>query len=201
MANDEKKISGVRIVLAVMLVSGLVGIAALLAVYGGAAMRETGVSIYATVATHLWSPLLIPAGVMYLLLLTALVLCGVIARVIYRKFFGKSEVWRQYRVDTFFWAEWQWDYSWQGKVINLWSECDKCAEVMRPKVVPDGESGLGVRFICNRCGKQSTTIRSVENEMEALERVEKKIMRKIRVGKYRGGIEGKVVEGDKKNGC
>lgn len=189
MANDGKKISGIRIVLGVMLVFGLVGLAVLLAVFGGVTMRETGVSIYAAVAAHLWSPFVIPAGVLYLLLLATLVLCCLFGGALYWKFFAKSEVWRQYRMDTFFWVEWQWAYSWKGKVINIWCECDKCAEVMRPKVVPDGESGLGLRFICNRCGKQSTTIRSVENEIEALERVEKKIMRKIRVGKYRGGIE------------
>ena len=61
---------------------------------------------------------------------------------------------------------------------------------MKPKIVPDGTGDLGIRYICNGCGKQSTTIRSVESQVEARDRVKKKILRKIRVGKYRGAIEG-----------
>lgn len=199
MGNEKDKGRGARIILGVILVFGLVGIGSLLAAVGGVKMMEFGVRIYGSVAEHLSVPLTIPAGVFYILLLGTLAVVFLIGRCFYRKLYGKSEVWRRYRIDTFFWVEWQWQYTWRGKVRGLWCECDKCAEAMKPKVVPDGEDGLGVRFICNDCGKQSTTIRSAENERQALERVEKKIMRKIRVGKYRGEIEGRKLDSSKMN--
>ncbi len=200
MANEQNKGRGTWIFLGMVLVVGLVAVGVLLAALSSHELVEGGLHVYGVVATHLWSPFSAPLAVFYLLLLGTLGLVFLFGRCLYRKFFGKSEVWRQYRIDTFFWVEWQWDYSWKGKVINLWCECDKCAEVMKPKVVPDGDSGLGVRFICNLCGKQSTTIRSAESEREALDRVEKKIARKIRVGKYRGEIDGRVLDGGNK-GC
>ncbi len=199
MGNEKNKGRGARIILGVTLVFGLVGMGSLLAAVSGVKMMEFGVRIYGSVAAHLSTSLTIPAGVFYFLLLGTLLIVFLIGRSVYRKFYGKSEVWRRYRIDTFFWVEWQWDYTWRGKVRGLWCECDKCAEAMKPKVVPDGEDGLGVRFICNHCGKQSTTIRSAENEQQAFERVEKKIMRKIRVGKYRGEIEGRKLDGSKMN--
>jgi len=196
MANKENQSRVVRIVLGVVLVLGLIGFGGILAVVGAYEVMEYGVRVYAALATHLWSSITMPVGLLYLLLLGNVMALLLMGRRIYKKYYSKDQVWRQYRLDTFFWAEWQWDYTWNGKITNIWCECEKCAERMRPKVVPDGVDGHGIRYICNRCGKQSTTIRSAESESEALERVEKKILRKIRVGKYRGAIEGRAMEGD-----
>ncbi len=196
MGKIESKGQTVRIVL------GMALILFLLVAGGGLAFMAIsnpvgfGVSIYGPLANHLGSPVPLPLGVLYLLSLITAAALLVIGRCLYKKFFSKDEIWRHYRMDTFFWTEWQWDYTWKGKVINLWCECAKCAERMKPKVVPDGSGDLGIRYICNHCGKQSTTIRSVESERESHERVEKKILRKIRVGKYRGVIEGRTLEKD-----
>ncbi|MCF6310985.1 MAG: hypothetical protein L3J39_00895 [Verrucomicrobiales bacterium] len=198
MENDRHRPYTTRIVLASLLAILLVGLGAMMAVLAGGGALEVGAHIYGPAASHLASEVSLPAAVFYLLALATLGFVFLIGRCLYRRIFGKSEVWRDYQMDTFFWVEWQWEYSWKGKVINLWCECDKCAEAMKPKVVPDGENDIGVRFICNRCGKQSTTIRSTESEKEALERVEKKILRKIRVGKYRGEIEGKLLANKKR---
>lgn len=200
MQNHKHRPYTTRIVLGFLLAFLLMGLGALMAVLAGDGALEVGAHIYGPVASLLVSDISLPAGFFYILTLAALGFFFLIGRCLYRRAFGKSEVWRQYQVDTFFWAEWQWDYSWKGKVINLWCECEKCAETMKPKVVPDGKNDIGVRFICNRCGKQSTTIRSTESEKEALKRIEKKILRKIRVGKYRGAIEDKMLINQKK-GC
>lgn len=171
-------------ILGVTLVIGLpIGGGLLVYASGGEAV-DFGQRLYGFLAGHLRSPFTLPTGIFYLLLGSAVATLTWIGRSVFRKWFGKDEVWRQYRMDKFFWAEWQWDYSWKGKVTNLWCECEQCAEPMRPKVVPDGADDVGIRFICNQCGKQSTTIRSSEDESSALERVEKKILRNIRVGKY-----------------
>jgi len=172
------------VILGVALIIGLAICGGLLAYASGGEAAAFGQRLYGFLAAHLSSPFILPTGIFYLLLGSAVAALTWIVRSIFRKWFGKDEVWRQYRMDKFFWAEWQWDYSWKGKVTNLWCECEKCAEPMRPKVVPDGEDDVGVRFICNQCGRQSTTIRSSEDGKTALERVEKKILRNIRVGKY-----------------
>lgn len=191
MGNKGNKSGVARIVFIVILVFGLLAVGGVLAFYGARDPMGFGTRVYGSLASHLWSPITLPLGIFYLLLLAVVVALLLTGRWVYKKFFSKEEVWRHYRMDTFFWAEWQWDYSWNGKVNNLCCECEKCADRMIPKIVPDGTGELGIRYICNRCGKQSTTIRSVENEEEAFERVEKKILRKIRVGKYRGVIEGR----------
>ena len=196
MGNRENKRQGIRIVLGVIFTLGLFGTNDLLAVVGSEKLMAYNAPSSGPPIAHLCSSVTLPSGVFYFLLFGTAMALLLIGRCLHKKFLGKDQVWRQYRLDTFFWAEWQWDYSWNGKITNLWCECEKCAERMKPKVVPDGNDGLGVRFLCNRCGKQSTTIRSTENEKDALDRVEKKIMRKIRVGKYRGAIEGRMLDGD-----
>jgi len=194
MGKKENNSRSVRKVLGVILILCLVIIGGLLTVIGAKEMVANGARSYGFLTTHLWSSITLPLGIYYFLLFGTVMAPLVMGRCMYKKFIGKDQIWRQYQLDTFFWAEWQWDYTWNGKITKLWCECEKCAQRMKPKVVPDGTDDFGVRFICNRCGKQSTTIRSVESETEALERVEKKIMRKIRVGKYRGAIEGRMLE-------
>jgi hypothetical protein len=184
MVNTKNKGRGILVALGVTFVISLLIGGALLMFASGKPPVDFGQHIYGFLADHLKSPLALPTGVFYLLLGSTIAALTWIGRAVFRKWFGKDEVWRQYRMDNFFWAEWQWDYTWKGKVINLWCECERCAEPMLPKVVPDGEDEVGVRFICNQCGKQSTTIRSSEDENTALDRVEKKILRNIRVGKY-----------------
>ena len=199
MGSQESRSRNVRIILGVILVLSLLCVGFFLANIAGGKLMEYGVRIYSSLAAHLWAPITLPNGVFYLLLLSVVGTFLFVERYLFKSFFGKGEVWRQYRMDTFFWAEWQWKYSWKGKVANLWCECEKCAKAMRSKVVPDGDDDFGVRFVCDQCGKQSTTIRSVSNEREALERVEKKILRKIRVGKYRGVIEERTLEDKNSN--
>ncbi|NOX99677.1 MAG: hypothetical protein GXP30_08120 [Verrucomicrobia bacterium] len=196
MGKKESNSRTVRIVLGVVLILGLLVVGGFLAFMALSDPMGFGARIYGPLANHLGSPVPLPLGVLYLLSFITAAALLVIGRCLYKKFLSKDEVWRHYRMDTFFWTEWQWDYTWKGKVINLWCECEKCAERMKPKVVPDGTGDLGIRYICNHCGKQSTTIRSVESEEEAHERVGKKIARKIRVGKYRGVIEGRALEKD-----
>jgi len=196
MVDKQNKSQGGRIALGVIITLGMFGEYGLMAASRFDTLATIGVLTYSLPLTYLCALITIPSGVFYFLLLGTATSFFLIGRYMYKKFLRKDQVWHQYRLDTFFWAEWQWDYTWKGEVTNLWCECEKCAERMKPKVVPDGADGHGVRFICNHCGKQSTTIKSTESEQEALDRVEKKIMRKIRVGKFRGGIEGKMLEGD-----
>ncbi len=184
MKHQKKRGPGLLVALGGMLVFCLFLGGTLLMLASGESTVEFGQRLYGSLANHLRSPFHVPAGIFYLLLGSTIAASAWIGRLVYRKSFGRDEVWRQYRMDRFFWAEWQWDYTWRGRVTKLWCECEKCAEPMRPKVVPDGEDDVGIRFVCNQCGKQSTTIRSSENENTALGRVEKKILRNIRVGKY-----------------
>ena len=190
MGNKENKSRAVRIVLGMIVVLSLLAVGGLWAFYGAGDSIGNGVRIYGALANHLLAPIKLPSVVFYLLVLGAVAACILIGRSLYKKFFSKDEVWRHYRGGTFFWVDWQWDYTWNGKISNLWCDCEKCADRMKPKIVPDGTGDLGIRYICNGCGKQSTTIRSVESQVEARDRVKKKILRKIRVGKYRGAIEG-----------
>jgi len=194
MGNKENKSEqNVRIALGVILIINLFTAAGFLSNGGSMGYGEHS---YAFLAAHFWASIELSPTIFYLLLFGDVVALFLTAYYLYTTFFSRSEVWRQYRMDTFFWAEWQWEYTWNGKITNLWCECEKCAKPMKPKVVPDGNDGVGVRFICNGCGRQSTTIKSIESESEALEKVGKKILRKIRVGKFRGAIESRVLEGD-----
>ena len=196
MGNKENKIQRSRIALGAVFALSLFAQSDLVAASLSDTLMAYGARSHGSPMTYLCASITIPSGVFYFLLMGTVAAFILIARCMYKRFSGKDQVWRQYRLDTFFWAEWQWDYTWKGKITNLWCECEKCAERMKPKVVPEGTDSHGVRFICNHCGKQSTTIKSTESEEEALERVEKKIMRKIRVGKFRGEVEGRTLEGD-----
>jgi hypothetical protein len=114
-------------------------------------------------------------------LLTILIICA----LVWGKFHPsqtKELAWRKYTSDTFLGLRWQWCYSNDGEIYDLYSFCPYCNFQIFPYNIGAFQFSNRIEFRCDSCGmelgKFDESPRSLENKVKRF------IQQKIRNGTW-----------------